>query len=45
MFTGDKNGGDFKLQWTNADGDVLLGGREAIQGQHGEGEDQQAAGG
>ena len=45
IFTGTKNGGDFQLQWAHADGDVLPGGREALQGQHGEGEDQQAAGG
>ena len=42
---GSKYGGYFQLQWPHADGDVLPGGREAPQGQHGEGEDQQAAGG
>ena len=40
-----KDGCDFQLRGLDADGDVLPGGREALQGQHGEGEDQQAAGG
>ena len=45
IFPGPENGGNFKLQRTDADGDVLPGGREAVQGQHGEGEDQQDGGG